>query len=178
MRLLLYGRRLPEGGKNSSSGVERPIGILPGQYYDAETGTHYNYFRDYNPAIGKYIQADPIGLDGGINPFAYAKNSPIKNTDPEGLFALEFPAVVCTVIVVGAIVIKICQNPPKIPIFRKDDADKCRDALESCREGCIGTYVRFPNQLPGTGHDMKGRMRRCIRECKEKKGCYSGFGNF
>jgi RHS repeat-associated protein len=40
---------------------------FPGQYYDAETGLHYNYFRDYDPAIGKYKQADPIGLAGGSN---------------------------------------------------------------------------------------------------------------
>jgi RHS repeat-associated protein len=37
---------------------------FPGQYYDAETGLNYNYFRDYNPTIGRYIEADPIGMQG------------------------------------------------------------------------------------------------------------------
>ena len=40
---------------------------FPGQYYDAETGLHYNRFRYYDPSIGRYISADPIGQAGGVN---------------------------------------------------------------------------------------------------------------
>jgi RHS repeat-associated protein len=43
---------------------ETSIRVLPGQYYDAETGTRYNYYRDYDPAVGRYEQSDPIGLSG------------------------------------------------------------------------------------------------------------------
>ncbi|HEY6871846.1 MAG TPA: RHS repeat-associated core domain-containing protein [Geobacteraceae bacterium] len=57
----------------------------PGQYYDSETGNNYNYFRDYNPAIGSYVEADPIGLPGGINSFIYVQNNPINFRDPTGL---------------------------------------------------------------------------------------------
>ena len=58
---------------------------FPGQYYDQETGLNYNYFRDYNPVIGRYIEADPIGQRGGINPFIYTANNPIRFIDPYGL---------------------------------------------------------------------------------------------
>jgi len=60
---------------------------FPGQYYDAETGLNYNYYRDYNPVIGRYIESDPIGLQGGLNIFGYGQNNPITKMDFWGLEA-------------------------------------------------------------------------------------------
>jgi RHS repeat-associated protein len=58
---------------------------FPGQYYDQETGLHYNYYRYYDPRTGRYLTPDPIGLVGGINPFAYSDNNPTLWIDPFGL---------------------------------------------------------------------------------------------
>ena len=58
---------------------------FPGQYLDEETGVHYNYFRTYDPSTGRYIESDPIGLQGGLNTYLYTLASPTAFTDFYGL---------------------------------------------------------------------------------------------
>jgi len=58
---------------------------FPGQYYDSESGLHYNYFRDYEPQTGRYVQSDPIGLVGGPATYLYGYASPLTFSDPFGL---------------------------------------------------------------------------------------------
>jgi RHS repeat-associated protein len=67
-----------------SAGVTENL-RFPGQYADAETGLSYNFFRDYDPGVGRYVESDPIGLWGGVNPYGYVGGDPQTRTDPRGL---------------------------------------------------------------------------------------------
>ena len=58
---------------------------MPGQTYDPHGGLLQNHHRDYDPVLGRYVESDPIGLDGGINTYGYVGANPIVRTDPQGL---------------------------------------------------------------------------------------------
>lgn len=61
---------------------------LPGQVHLGLANVHYNYYRDYFPQWGRYLESDPIGLDGGLNTYGYVDQNPLRWDDPEGLDAV------------------------------------------------------------------------------------------
>jgi RHS repeat-associated protein len=63
---------------------------FPGQIYDPQAGLQQNWNRDYDPAVGRYVESDPAGLDGGsYSPYAYVANDPMDQADPEGLYGVK-----------------------------------------------------------------------------------------
>ena len=83
-----------------------------GQYQDKETGLHHNYFRNYDPATGRYVESDPIGLAGGINTYAYVGGNPVDYVDPLGL-------------------------SPTCGPKDKDNRRACYQACEAIRKACL-----------------------------------------
>jgi RHS repeat-associated protein len=57
-----------------------------GQTFDGQAGLHDNGYRDFDPATGRYVESDPIGLHAGINTYAYAEGNALSRGDPLGLF--------------------------------------------------------------------------------------------
>jgi len=72
-------------GKMASCTATASGKVFPGQYYDQETGLHYNYFRYYDPQTGRYITSDLAGIIGGLNTYAYVEANPTNLIDENGL---------------------------------------------------------------------------------------------
>jgi RHS repeat-associated protein len=82
-----FGDHAPLGDPDSN-GITYTLALrYPGQRADPITGLNYNYFRDYDPATGRYVESDPIGMSGGTSSYAYAGSNPASATDFFGLRA-------------------------------------------------------------------------------------------
>src|SRR5437667_3017914 len=88
----------------NGAAVQNPQGSItvaynlrfPGQYYDQETGLFQNYFRDYDPATGRYVESDPIGLKDGVSTYGYVRQNPLLYSDPDGLLSQIVASCVCS----------------------------------------------------------------------------------
>jgi RHS repeat-associated protein len=76
---------------------------------------HYNYFRDYDPSIGRYLESDPIGLQAGLNTYAYVDAAPLSSTDP-----LALASYMCTkpLNALGSVG-KLVYNPSWNPLYHQ-----------------------------------------------------------
>jgi RHS repeat-associated protein len=80
-----FGVNVPDENPSGVGAFEFPLRFA-GQYFDKEDNLVYNYYRDYDPSIGRYGESDPIGLRGGINTYSYVSSNPLKLKDPSGLW--------------------------------------------------------------------------------------------
>ena len=104
---------------------------FPGQYADSESGLYYNYFRDYDPELGRYIQSDPIGLAGGINTYGYVEGNPVNYVDPLGLYISSFDAY--------------CMQNPSECVDILTDIVNIPNSLAKARNTCLSTGSLLSN---------------------------------
>jgi len=106
---------------------------FPGQRYDMASGLNYNYFRDYEPAVGRYLESDPVGLEGGINTYLYASANPLGLIDPTAETPVH-AAAIAAALLAARIALKRCM---------RNKACRCRVVYglykTACGVGCKGT---------------------------------------
>jgi len=149
-----FGKATVDAGSTVTNNLR-----LPGQYYDAETGLHYNYFRDYDPATGRYIQFDPIGLAGGVNGFIYANQNPLSYTDPLGLW----PMYGCWT---GSNW-SGCSSGPDIPANPQEPAD----AVDECAKQHDYCYAQATSSSSSCSANQPPTISSCdtqLAQCTEK----------
>ncbi len=160
------------GGQVVTPSDYSPI-VFPGQTRTL-SDLYYNRSRDYDPTLGRYIQADPIGLEGGTNPYAYAANNPLRFIDPSGLAPRpldpngeECRALEKKIANIRKDIAKrkqeILDNPNDLPEFLQ--GGKPRDSVEGHRQ-----IIRNLEEI------LAKREAEYAQKCGGKGGCPEGMG--
>ena len=142
----------------------------PGQYFDAETGLNYNYFRDYEPGTGRYVESDPIGLRGGIHTYGYVWQQPLVGIDRYGLQMAAGGFFYCAA--------NACNSytPPPPP---PDPQVACSGRWQQV--GSIMLSLEFTGAAGktagGLGTLISNSVCRCVWLCITCQGPYSWSGN-
>jgi RHS repeat-associated protein len=140
-----FGTNLPNENPASLGAFSYNL-RFPGQMFDAAAGLHQNYFRDYDPATGAYVESDPIGLKGGINTYGYANQSPTTFFDADGRMIIGFRDLLCGFLAIQVQI--VCKDA-----LRRCNADDSCDDLQrksklhlTCALAQISLTTRcFPN---------------------------------
>lgn len=124
-----------------------------GQYADEETGLSYNFHRYYDPATGRYLSADPIGLLGGPDVFAYANNCPTSAVDVEGLMY--------SIIRKNGVFVTDGESGGKLPFGTQMNRDDAWDTKypQGCAEKAalrsLGTPADAKSKFTGEGYTIE-----------------------
>ncbi len=140
----------PFGGVYSITGSATNNLRFPGQYFLMEDGLHYNWYRHYDPTLGRYIQPDPLGFVNGPTLYAYAKSAPLTEVDPDGLqVAIPVPGPPFTPVPPGAFdewrkhaeagiggLLNFCRRMIGSGDGGGDDKDQCHERYEEEAQRC------------------------------------------
>jgi len=133
---------------------------FPGQVFDGQAGLHQNGFRDFDPAVGRYAESDPIGLVGGINTYAYGNGNSLSNTDPSGLAPSSS--------IILHLLWKWRSDDKKGPSCpnNDDERNRCRQVKSDAIQHCADTT------LPTIDYGVS--FQRCVNRYIEDQGCGPG----
>jgi RHS repeat-associated protein len=123
---------------------------FPGQWFQTETGLHYNWHRSYDPTLGRYTQPDPLGFVDGPSVYGYAGGSPQRYVDRDGRIA----GVDDLVIGGGVIIVGCAVN------------QSCRKAATQCIKDIIRVFRIKPER---SCFLIKTEPNHCTYQCKTEK---------